>query len=215
MSAFTILFIVVTTIYIFYYSVVIWKDLYSKPVDKKTDTEDFDISDMVGKDKSLTVREEGEGFTIESHVEPEETADQEQEDQYTDSIIENNDSILDYPVDAIHSFAPDSDEQSELVTNENDETSGVDGANDDGSNDENYYGEDDTYVDTYHEVPSEEQIEQAQIEEIIERFQSKCETIHVESTGGLRKYDLDYLLMNEHNNNTQKTIETQEDRDRM
>ena len=64
MKSFVIFAIVVTVIYIIYYTVIIVQDLYGKPKDEKSQGESFDVSDMTDEDDSVTVSENEGGFSV-------------------------------------------------------------------------------------------------------------------------------------------------------
>ena len=64
MKSFVIFAIVVTIIYVIYYTVIIVQDLYGKPKDEKSQGESFDVSDMTDEDDSVTVSENEGGFSV-------------------------------------------------------------------------------------------------------------------------------------------------------
>ena len=64
MKGFVIFAIVVTVIYVIYYTVIIVQDLYGKPKDEKSQGESFDVSDMTDEDDSVTVSENEGGFSV-------------------------------------------------------------------------------------------------------------------------------------------------------
>ena len=55
MKSFVIFAIVVTVIYVIYYTVIIVQDLYGKPKDEKSQGESFDVSDMTDEEESIAV----------------------------------------------------------------------------------------------------------------------------------------------------------------
>ena len=55
MKSFVIFAIVVTIIYVIYYTVIIVQDLYGKPKDEKSQGESFDVSDMTDEEESIAV----------------------------------------------------------------------------------------------------------------------------------------------------------------
>ena len=57
MKSFVIFAIVVTVIYVIYYTVIIVQDLYGKPKDEKSQGESFDVSDMTNEEESIAVSE--------------------------------------------------------------------------------------------------------------------------------------------------------------
>lgn len=57
MKSFVIFAIVVTIIYVIYYTVIIVQDLYGKPKDEKSQGESFDVSDMTDEEESIAVSE--------------------------------------------------------------------------------------------------------------------------------------------------------------
>ena len=64
MKGFVIFAIVVTVIYVIYYTVIIVQDLYGKPKDEKSQGETLDVSDMTDEDDSVTVSENEGGFSV-------------------------------------------------------------------------------------------------------------------------------------------------------
>lgn len=64
MKGFVIFAIVVTVLYIIYYTVLIVQDLYGKPKDEAVKGETFDVSDMTDEDDSVTVSENEGGFSV-------------------------------------------------------------------------------------------------------------------------------------------------------
>ena len=64
MKGFVIFAIVVTVIYVIYYTVIIVQDLYGKPKDEKSQGESFDVSDMTDEDDSVTVSENEGGVSV-------------------------------------------------------------------------------------------------------------------------------------------------------
>ena len=64
MKGFVIFAIVVTVLYIIYYTVLIVHDLYGKPKDEAVKGETFDVSDMTDEDDSVTVSENEGGFSV-------------------------------------------------------------------------------------------------------------------------------------------------------
>ena len=64
MKSFVIFAIVVTIIYVIYYTVIIVQDLYGKPKDVKSQGESFDVSDMTDEEESIAVSESDGGFSV-------------------------------------------------------------------------------------------------------------------------------------------------------
>ncbi|MDO4171359.1 MAG: hypothetical protein Q4E63_07850 [Prevotellaceae bacterium] len=64
MKSFVIFAIVVTVIYVIYYTVIIVQDLYGKPKDEKSQAESFDVSDMAEEEESIAVSESDGGFSV-------------------------------------------------------------------------------------------------------------------------------------------------------
>ena len=64
MKSFVIFAIVVTVIYVIYYTVIIVQDLYGKPKDERSQGESFDVSDMTEEEESIAVRESDGGFSV-------------------------------------------------------------------------------------------------------------------------------------------------------
>lgn len=64
MKSFLIFAIVVTVIYVIYYTVIIVQDLYGKPKEDKSQAESFDVSDMTEVDESIAVSESDGGFSV-------------------------------------------------------------------------------------------------------------------------------------------------------
>lgn len=64
MKSFVIFAIVLTVVYVIYYTVVIVQDLYGKPKEEKSQAESFDLSDMTDEDESITVTESEGGFSV-------------------------------------------------------------------------------------------------------------------------------------------------------
>lgn len=64
MKSFVIFAIVLTVVYVIYYTVVIVQDLYGKPKEEKSNTESFDVSDMTDEDESVAVSESDGGFSV-------------------------------------------------------------------------------------------------------------------------------------------------------
>lgn len=64
MKGFVIFAIVVTVLYIIYYTVLIVQDLYGKPKDEAVKGETFDVSGMTDEDDSVTVSENEGGFSV-------------------------------------------------------------------------------------------------------------------------------------------------------
>ena len=99
MSAFLIFAIALTTIYIIYYTVIIFQDLYRKPQEKQETGEVLEVSDMEEElndgMESIVVTESENGFSIgESNYEtPYEeetlhTADEEEPQEEKPSVLE-------------------------------------------------------------------------------------------------------------------------------
>lgn len=64
MKSFLIFAIVVTVIYVIYYTVIIVQDLYGKPKEEKSQAESFDVSDMTEEEESVAVSESDGGFSV-------------------------------------------------------------------------------------------------------------------------------------------------------
>ena len=64
MKSFVIFAIVVTVIYVIYYTVIIVQDLYGKPKEEKSQGESFDVSDMTEEEESIAVSESDGGFSV-------------------------------------------------------------------------------------------------------------------------------------------------------
>ena len=64
MKSFVIFAIVVTVIYVIYYTVIIVQDLYGKPKDVKSQGESFDVNDMTEEEESIAVSESDGGFSV-------------------------------------------------------------------------------------------------------------------------------------------------------
>mgnify|MGYP001171195599 CR=1 FL=1 len=64
MSPFVIFAIILTVLYLIYYSVVVLHDLYGKKTGKKQEEETFEISTMEEQDESVQVNENENGFSI-------------------------------------------------------------------------------------------------------------------------------------------------------
>jgi hypothetical protein len=64
MSAFAIFVLVLTVIYVIYYSVVIMQDLYAKKDAPKSEEEDFDVSQMDNPEEPISISEETNGFRL-------------------------------------------------------------------------------------------------------------------------------------------------------
>ena len=62
MKSFVIFAIVVTIIYVIYYTVIIVQDLYGKPKDEKSQGESFDVSDMTDEEESNSGQRERRWF---------------------------------------------------------------------------------------------------------------------------------------------------------
>ena len=99
MSAFLIFAIALTTIYIIYYTVIIFQDLHRKPQEKQETGEVFEVSDMEEESndgmESIVVTESENGFSIgESNYETpyeEETSptlDEEEPQEEKPSVLE-------------------------------------------------------------------------------------------------------------------------------
>lgn len=64
MKSFVIFAIIVTVIYVIYYTVIIVQDLYGRPKDEKSQGESFDVSDMTDEEESIAVSENDGGFSV-------------------------------------------------------------------------------------------------------------------------------------------------------
>ena len=58
MSAFAIFVLVLTVIYVIYYSAIIMQDLYAKKDAPKTEEEDFDVSQMQNQEEPISITED-------------------------------------------------------------------------------------------------------------------------------------------------------------
>lgn len=56
--------VVLTVVYVVYYTVTIVHDLYGKPKEKTSGAETFDVSDMEDGDESVSVDESDGGFSV-------------------------------------------------------------------------------------------------------------------------------------------------------
>ena len=64
MSAFAIFVLVLTIIYVIYYSAIIMQDLYAKKDAPKTEEEDFDVSQMQNQEEPISITEDSNGFHL-------------------------------------------------------------------------------------------------------------------------------------------------------
>ncbi len=64
MKSFLIFAIIVTVIYVIYYTVIIVQDLYGKPKEEKSQAESFDVSDLTNEEESIAVSESDGGFSV-------------------------------------------------------------------------------------------------------------------------------------------------------
>lgn len=85
MSAFAIFVLVLTVIYVIYYSAIIMQDLYAKKDAPKTEEEDFDVSQMQNQEEPISITEDANGF----HLNGDTTEEQEEPSSVT--WIENDD----------------------------------------------------------------------------------------------------------------------------
>ena len=90
MSAFAIFVLVLTVIYVIYYSAIIMQDLYAKKDAPKTEEEDFDVSQMQNQEEPISITEDSNGF----HLNGDTTEDQEEPSSVT--WIENDDDANKY-----------------------------------------------------------------------------------------------------------------------
>ena len=90
MSAFAIFVLVLTVIYVIYYSAIIMQDLYAKKDAPKTEEEDFDVSQMQNQEEPISITEESNGF----HLNGDTTEEQEEPSSVT--WIENDDEANKY-----------------------------------------------------------------------------------------------------------------------
>ena len=90
MSAFAIFVLVLTVIYVIYYSAIIMQDLYAKKDAPKTEEEDFDVSQMQNQEEPISITEDSNGF----HLNDDTTEEQEEPSSVT--WIENDDDANKY-----------------------------------------------------------------------------------------------------------------------
>ena len=90
MSAFAIFVLVLTVIYVIYYSAIIMQDLYTKKDAPKTEEEDFDVSQMQNQEEPISITEDANGF----HLNGDTTEEQEEPSSVT--WIENDDDANKY-----------------------------------------------------------------------------------------------------------------------
>ena len=90
MSAFAIFVLVLTVIYVIYYSAIIMQDLYAKKDAPKTEEEDFDVSQMQNQEEPISVSEDTNGFHLNGDT------NEEQEEQSAITWIENDDDANKY-----------------------------------------------------------------------------------------------------------------------
>lgn len=90
MSAFAIFVLVLTVIYVIYYSAIIMQDLYAKKDAPKTEEEDFDVSQMQNQEEPISITEDSNGF----HLNGDTTEEQEESSSVT--WIENDDDANKY-----------------------------------------------------------------------------------------------------------------------
>lgn len=90
MSAFAIFVLVLTVIYVIYYSAIIMQDLYAKKDAPKTEEEDFDVSQMQNQEEPISITEDYNGF----HLNGDTTEEQEESSSVT--WIENDDDANKY-----------------------------------------------------------------------------------------------------------------------
>lgn len=90
MSAFAIFVLVLTVIYVIYYSAIIMQDLYAKKDAPKTEEEDFDVSQMQNQEEPISITEDANEF----HLNGDTTEEQEEPSSVT--WIENDDDANKY-----------------------------------------------------------------------------------------------------------------------
>ena len=90
MSAFAIFVLVLTVIYVIYYSAIIMQDLYAKKDAPKTEEEDFDVSQMQNQEEPISITEDSNGFHLNGD------ATEEQEEPSSVTWIENDDDANKY-----------------------------------------------------------------------------------------------------------------------
>ena len=90
MSAFAIFVLVLTVIYVIYYSAIIMQDLYAKKDVPKTEEEDFDVSQMQNQEEPISITEDANEF----HLNGDTTEEQEEPSSVT--WIENDDDANKY-----------------------------------------------------------------------------------------------------------------------
>lgn len=95
MKGFVIFAIVVTVLYIIYYTVLIVQDLYGKPKDEAVKGETFDVSDMTDEDDSVTVSENEGGFSVgESQYQTDYEGRQMESGNVQDTIAVRQESVI-------------------------------------------------------------------------------------------------------------------------
>ena len=90
MSAFAIFVLVLTVIYVIYYSAIIMQYLYAKKDAPKTEEEDFDVRQMQNQEEPISITEDANGFH------PNGDTTEEQEESSSVTWIENDDDANKY-----------------------------------------------------------------------------------------------------------------------
>ena len=90
MSAFAIFVLVLTVIYVIYYSAIIMQDLYAKKDAPKTEEEDFDVSQMQNQEEPISITEDANEFHLNGDT------SEEQEEPSAVTWIENDDDANKY-----------------------------------------------------------------------------------------------------------------------
>lgn len=124
MSSYLIFVLVLTAIYIIYYSVIITKDLYGKKDEAKTNEEVFDVSGMADAEESVTVEENDGGFSIggnsyDTQVDAVNGQNADDVSIYNDNSYGNSEGSAYNPASGVTDGA--------TMANANDETEGMDG----------------------------------------------------------------------------------------
>ena len=90
MSAFAIFALVLTVIYVIYYSVIIMQDMYGKKDAPKTEEEEFDVSQMDSAEEPISISENNDGLRLGDQ------SDEDTEEQSEITFIENEDDANKY-----------------------------------------------------------------------------------------------------------------------
>ena len=95
MSAFAIFVLVLTVIYVIYYSAIIMQDLYAKKDAPKTEEEDFDVSQMQNQEEPISITEDANGFHLNG-----DTTEEQEEPSSEEECQRLQDSMEDVDVDS-------------------------------------------------------------------------------------------------------------------